>query len=96
MVFVDDGKETELSESERTVFSLYLDPKNRHGLHMDSSSQGADDDEADSMHAGELRLYKCVDEGGTYRIFEIKTGNLLQSDLTSDVSTSLGVLHTYS
>ncbi|XP_065213354.1 villin-1-like isoform X2 [Planococcus citri] len=85
LVFVDDGKETELPDSERTVFSLYLDTKNRHGLHMDTGSAGLpDDNEADSLNGGELRLYKCVDEGGTYRIFEIKTGNLHQSDLTSN------------
>lgn len=46
-----------------------------------------EDEEKEEEHGkSELKLYKCTDEGGTYRIFEIKSGRISNSDLTSNVS----------
>lgn len=83
LVFVDDGKEMELPEAERTLFSVYLNPKFRQGLKIDSSNE---DENEEIIPNNDLKLYKCAEEAGTYRIFEIKTGKLLQSDLNSNDS----------
>lgn len=72
----------ELPECEKTIFSRYLNPKNRHGLQMNPDEE----DFSLTSKDGELKLFKCVNEEGTYRVIEIKTGDLMQSDLTSDVS----------
>lgn len=85
LVFVDDGKEMELADAERTLFSVYLNPKFRHGLKLDSSDENENED---TTANNDLKLYKCSEDAGTYRIFEIKTGKLLQSDLNSNVSSS--------
>lgn len=82
IVFIDDGKETSLQTAEKTLFNVYLDPKVRRGLKIE-----ADDDKLSEYSAhSDLKLYKCTDEGGTYRITEVKTGPLFQTDLNSDVS----------
>lgn len=72
----------DLPEAERTLFSVYLNPKFRQGLKIDSDE--LENEEATSNN--ELKLYKCSEEVGTYRIFEIKSGKLVQSDLNSSVS----------
>ena len=81
-MFVDDGKEMDLPEAERTLFSVYLNPKFRQGLKIDSDELENDEVKPNN----ELKLYKCSEEAGTYRIFEIKSGTLLQTDLNSSVS----------
>lgn len=83
MIFVDDGKETELTDAEKTLFGLYLNPKLRHGLKIESDDVSNEENE---INNNDLKLYKCSEEGGTYKIFEMKTGKLLRSDLNSDVS----------
>lgn len=76
----------ELPEAERTLFSVYLNPKFRQGLKIDSLDENENEE---IIPNNDLKLYKCAEEAGTYRIFEIKTGKLLQSDLNSNVSTIL-------
>ncbi|XKL63528.1 hypothetical protein PGB90_005892 [Kerria lacca] len=83
LIFVDDGKETELTDAEKTLFGLYLNPKLRHGLKIESDDVSNEENE---INNNDLKLYKCSEEGGTYKIFEMKTGKLLRSDLNSDNS----------
>lgn len=93
MVFVDDGKETELSEAEKTLFGVYLNPKLRIGLKIGNELSDFEFDEEmcaemenrENMAHADLKLYKCSEENGTYRILEIKTAVLSKSDLSSEV-----------
>lgn len=83
IVFVDDGKELSLPESERLLLGVYLDlsPTARQAI---KKSLG-DDIEAEKSERNALKLYQCSDESGTYKVVEIKSGPLLQDDLSSNV-----------
>ncbi len=83
---MDDGKETDLPDAERTLFSAYLSPKLRTGLKIDSNESDDEENNNGRPATTDLKLYKCYEENATYRIFEIKTGKLSQDDLQSDVS----------
>lgn len=83
IVFVDDGKENSLPESERVLLGVYLDlsPGAKQAL-RDASD---DDLLVENKERSALKLYKCSDESGTYKVIEVKTGPLLQDDLNTNV-----------
>lgn len=84
IVFVDDGREDSLPESEKLLLGVYLDmsPAARQSL----CSASDDDSASEIKERSALRLYKCSDESGTYKVVEVKTGPLLQEDLNTNVS----------
>ncbi|XP_075213446.1 villin like protein quail isoform X2 [Lycorma delicatula] len=84
IVFMDDGKESKLPESERLLLGIYLDlsPAARQAIRKTSE----DDQMTEYMERNALKLYQCSDDDGTYKVTEIKSGPLLQSDLKSDDS----------
>lgn len=83
IVFVDDGKENNLPESERVLLGVYLDlsPGAKQAL-KDASD---DDSFVEKKERSALKLYKCSDESGTYKVIEVKDGPLLQADLNTNV-----------
>ena len=83
IVFVDDGREKSLPACERTVFNEYLKLSDRM---VKSAEEAGSDDEQDGANRLDLTLYQCSDEDGTYKVTEIKSGQLVQGDLKSEVS----------
>lgn len=83
IVFVDDGKESSLPESERLLLGVYLDLSSTSRQSVKKSS--GDDRIVEQTERSALKLYQCSDENGTYKVVEIKSGPLLQSDLNSNV-----------
>lgn len=84
IVFVDDGKEMELPESERLLLGVYLDlsPTARQAV----KKNAGDDQQVERFERSTLKLYQCSDEDGTYKVVEVKSGPLFQSDLNSNDS----------
>lgn len=79
IVFVDDGYEKTVDIEIQKQFSKYLPLEKRVVLPEDTCENG----EAGNQKAI-LKLYKCSENNGKYRVAEIKTGPLCQSDLSSD------------
>lgn len=86
IVFVDDGKENSLPVCERTVFNAHLGLSNRK---TKSAEEAGADDEQEVVNRAALTLYHCSDEDGTYKVTEVKSGPLEQSDLRSEVGPYL-------
>lgn len=84
IVFVDDGKEDSLLDSEKTLLGVYLDLSP--GARMALRDSADDDSVVENKERSALKLYKCSDEGGTYKVVEVKTGPLMQEDLNTNVS----------
>jgi villin 1/advillin len=82
-VFVDDGKEKSLPVCEQTVFNAHLKLSDRK---VKSAEEAGSDDAEEEVIRGALTLYHCSDEDGTYKVTEVKSGPLEQSDLKSEVS----------
>lgn len=82
-MFVDDGKENSLPVCERTVLNAHLSLSNRM---VKSPEEAGADDVQEEVDQGTLTLYHCSDEDGTYKVTEVKSGPLEQTDLTSEVS----------
>lgn len=82
IVFVDDGYEQSIHNDEKAEFQKYLPLNQRHVL----PSEPIDDEDAEKLHRNDIRLYRCSDSSGKYRVTELKSGPLLQTDLDSDVS----------
>lgn len=83
VVFVDDGKEKGLPVCERTVLNAHINLADRK---VRSAEEAGADDEQEQINHGALTLYHCSDEDGTYKVTEVKTGPLDQSDLRSEDS----------
>lgn len=81
IVFVDDGYEQSIQNEEKVEFQKYLPLNQRHVL----PSEKIDDETAEKQHRSEIRLYRCSDNSGKYRVIELKSGPLVQSDLDSEV-----------
>nr|CAD7432912.1 unnamed protein product [Timema monikensis] len=79
IVFVDDGFEHRLPATEKLVFNQHLNLKKRL---VKTADEGNVDLEIDKAA---LTLYHCSDEEGTYKVIEVKSGPLYQSDLSSEV-----------
>jgi hypothetical protein len=83
IVFVDDGQEASLPVCEKTVFDAHLKLRDRK---VKSAEEAGSDDLEEEVNRDALTLYQCSDEGGTYKVTEIKSGPLEQNDLKSEVS----------
>ncbi|XP_021921948.1 advillin-like isoform X2 [Zootermopsis nevadensis] len=83
IVFVDDGKEKSLPVCERTVFNAHLGLSNHT---VKSAEEAGADDVQEEVKRATLTLYHCSDEDGTYKVTEVKSGPLEQSDLRSEDS----------
>ncbi|XP_017769751.1 PREDICTED: villin-1 isoform X2 [Nicrophorus vespilloides] len=81
ITFIDDGYEQTMSASEKSEFQCYLPLDKRHVLPPNHDSV---DEEYEKSYRSTLRLYRCTDSSGKYRVTEIKGGPLLQTDLESD------------
>lgn len=81
IIFVDDGYEKTMPEDKKQEFNKYLSLEKR--MILPDQQNG---DENGNFHETVLKLYKCSESNGKYRVVEIKNGPLLQSDLNSDVS----------
>ncbi|KAF7268409.1 hypothetical protein GWI33_018470 [Rhynchophorus ferrugineus] len=79
IIFVDDGYEKTTDGNIQKQFGKYLPLEKRIVL----PESGNDKEETDA-NRGCLRLYKCSDNNGKYRVAEIKSGPLIQADLTSE------------
>lgn len=86
-MFVDEGKELSLQDSEKVLLGVYLDLNSPARLHIKDFA--GDDVAAEKAESSALKLYKCSDEDGTYKVMEIKTGPLNQYDLNTNVSISV-------
>ncbi|KAI5705145.1 hypothetical protein M8J75_012335 [Diaphorina citri] len=80
LIFVEDGKELNLPEAEKTLLGVYLDLRASVGV---KGNIGESDEVVEHTHYNHLKLYQCSDEDGTYKVTEVKTGPLYQSDLNS-------------
>ena len=83
IVFVDDGQEKSLPACEQAIFNVYLKLSDRK---VKSAEEAGSDEVDEEEKRRELTLYQCSDEGGTYKVTEIKSGSLEQGDLKSEVS----------
>ncbi|XP_043799058.1 villin-like protein quail isoform X2 [Apis laboriosa] len=75
IIIVDDGYEQTLLEEDRQLFANILDPSTRvvkpdrlYRVNMPSP----------------IKLYKCSEQSGKYKVAELKSGPILRSDLTSE------------
>lgn len=82
--FVDDGYEKTLQDDEKKEWNKYLPLDKRHVL-PENESQSHNS----CQRSNNIRLYKCSENNGKYRVAEIKSGPLSQSDLEPDVRTTL-------
>jgi len=84
VVFVDQGRETDLTPPEQVLLGFYLDisPNSKRVL-PDSKD---DDAQVETEARTSLKLYKCSEVDGLYKVVEVKTGPLYQNDLDSEDS----------
>lgn len=75
---MDDGYEQTLSDNDKNEFNKYL-PLGKRSVFQST-------EEEVEKHKSVIRLYKCSDNNGKYRVAEVKISPLEQSDLNSDVS----------
>ncbi|KAK9511086.1 hypothetical protein O3M35_005718 [Rhynocoris fuscipes] len=79
VVFVDDGKESELTGPEQVLLGYYLDLSPIAKRIMPENS--GDDEHVEGQIRSALKLYRCSDADGVYKVVEVKSGALQQSDL---------------
>ncbi|XP_065164723.1 LOW QUALITY PROTEIN: advillin [Atheta coriaria] len=79
IAFIEDGYEQTLADEDKCELQKYLPLDKRHVMPLDFD--GNDDDKS---HKGHLKLYRCSDNNGKYRVTEIKAGPLVQADLDCD------------
>lgn len=82
-----------MNEDDRAVFELYLPLTDRvvrsvSQIDVEEEEEEVDEDLAalEKRPRANLKLYKCCDVKGKYRVSEIKLGPLCQDDLLSSVS----------
>ncbi|ERL83940.1 hypothetical protein D910_01384 [Dendroctonus ponderosae] len=80
VVFVDDGYEKTIDSDIQKQFSKYLPLEKRVVLPDNGNENG----EAGNPKYN-LRLYKCSENNGKYRVAEVRSGPLNCTDLNSDV-----------
>lgn len=78
---MDDGYEQTLASHEKAELDKYLplDKRALSKLHEDGN------DEEIEKQKTIIRLYRCSDNNGKYRVAEVKLNPLQQTDLTSEV-----------
>lgn len=81
LIFVDDGYEKTLPEENQKEMNKYLPLEKR--IILPDIQNGV---ENGNFHESIIKLYKCSENNGKYRVVEIKCGPLQQNDLNSDVS----------
>ncbi|XP_030768126.1 advillin-like isoform X3 [Sitophilus oryzae] len=79
VVFIDDGYEKTINSDTLKEFGKYLPLEKRVILPESSQENGKSDNNRNI-----LRLYKCSENSGKYRVAEIKSGPMFQADLTSE------------
>ncbi|XP_050509264.1 advillin isoform X1 [Diabrotica virgifera virgifera] len=76
LAFVDDGYEKTLQDDIKKEFNKYLPLEKRVVL-----PEVSENDENGNYQKSSMRLYKCADINGKYRVAEVKTGPFVQQDL---------------
>lgn len=79
---MDDGYEQTLSNHEKAELDKYLPLDKRAISKLDESGS----DEEIEKQKTIIRLYRCSDNNGKYRVAEVKLNPLQQTDLDSEVS----------
>ncbi|XP_043500182.1 villin-1 isoform X1 [Polistes fuscatus] len=74
VIIVEDGYEQTLPKGDRQLFATVLDPSNR---------TVASDRPYRISIPTPVKLYKCCEQSGKYKVAELKSGPILRSDLTS-------------
>jgi len=74
VVVVEDGYEQTLPADDRKLFSSVLDP---------SARVVAPDRQHRVNPPSPIKLYKCSEQSGKYKVAEVKSGPILRGDLTS-------------
>lgn len=74
VVVVEDGYEQTLPGNDRELFSNVLDP---------SARAVAPDRQHRVNPPSPIKLYRCSEQSGKYKVAELKSGPVLRSDLTS-------------
>ncbi|KAK7083781.1 hypothetical protein SK128_018797, partial [Halocaridina rubra] len=83
ILIIEDGRESLMMGKERNVFESHLPLNNKMVI---PAHEAPKDENVARRISGELKLYRCSDEGGTLKVVEVKTGPLSQSDLKSNDS----------
>lgn len=81
IVFVDDGYEQTLADQEKADLDKHLPLGKRAISKLD---EGVHDEETEKQKTT-IRLYRCSDNNGKYRVAEVKINPLHQTDLDSEV-----------
>lgn len=81
IIFLDDGYEKTLSDDMRKEFNKYLSLEKRMIL-----PENHDGDENGTCQRSSIKLYKCSENNGKYRVAEVGAGPFQVSDLNPDVS----------
>lgn len=84
ITFVDDGYEKTLLDDVKKEFSKYLLLEKRMIL-----PENIEVDENGNYQKSPMKLYRCSENNGKYRVTEIKNGPFLQYDFSPDVSISI-------
>ncbi|KAK5646235.1 hypothetical protein RI129_004699 [Pyrocoelia pectoralis] len=79
ITFVNDGYEKTLPEDDKAEFNSYLSLDKRIVLPPDCNDEPENGQELKSP----LRLYRCTEISGKYRVVEVKPGPIVQSDLNN-------------
>ncbi|KAG1662657.1 Villin-1 [Nymphon striatum] len=80
ILVVDDGKENEMTNSEKEYFNEYLPLKEKD---VKSHKDTPKDEVLERQQRTQIKLYCCSDEEGTLKVTEVKNGPLEQKDLIS-------------
>lgn len=79
VILVEDGKEQSLPKIEKEIFNKLLSINHKKVKNYKEASVN------NNKIRTSIKLYRCVDEGGTLKVTEVKTGPIDQSDLDSQV-----------
>ncbi|KAL1450166.1 hypothetical protein WDU94_002615 [Cyamophila willieti] len=80
LIFVEEGTEHELPDAEKSLLCAYLDLNTSEGL---KGNVNESDELIEHNYYNNITLYQCSDEDETYKVTEVKTKPLYQSDLDS-------------
>ncbi|XP_043287700.1 villin-1 isoform X2 [Venturia canescens] len=75
VVVVEDGYEKTIGKEDRKLFESYLEPGSRSVLPEVGKVE---------IFPSPIKLYKCCEHSGKYKVAEIKSGPIFRRDLTSD------------
>lgn len=75
VVIVDDGYEQTLQGEDKNLFDRILDPKKRSVLPQQSQK---------ILQPSPIKLYKCSEQSGKYKVAELKSGPIFRTDLLSN------------